>query len=133
MATTTTTQTTSRPVGTIRITAENMREIFPEIDTSLAVSAAQSSELEGYDAEQVRLMDEVCIVLDEDDKPIGSASKKTCEFWQRSDIAEIGIAFNIGVFCRSLNGKYRPRASTSSIFCLPVRPRRSTAAAATRR
>lgn len=34
--------------------------------------------LEGYDAEQVRLMDEVCIVLDEDDKPIGSASKKIC-------------------------------------------------------
>lgn len=35
--------------------------------------------LEGYDAEQVRLMDEVCIVLDEDDKPIGSASKRVCK------------------------------------------------------
>lgn len=37
--------------------------------------------LEGYDAEQVRLMDEVCIVLDEDDKPIGSASKRVCKLY----------------------------------------------------
>lgn len=32
----------------------------------------------GYDEEQVRLMEEVCILVDEDDKPYGSASKKEC-------------------------------------------------------
>lgn len=61
-----------------RITAENVLRLFPDINTSLATSSREASELEGYDEEQVRLMDEVCIVLDEDDQPIGSASKKTC-------------------------------------------------------
>lgn len=72
-----------------RITAENVATLFPEVDTSLAQevfpstvegSAKDSEELAGYDEEQVRLMDEVCIVLDDDDKPIGSASKKACEY-----------------------------------------------------
>ena len=52
-------------------TAETLLTLFPDIDTS-------SAELEGHDAEQIRLMDEVCIVLDNDDKPIGTASKKLC-------------------------------------------------------
>jgi isopentenyl-diphosphate delta-isomerase len=72
---------------TVAITAENVAALFPDVDTSLARSILpatgggsthEGSELEGYDEEQVRLMEEVCIVLDNDDKPIGSASKKTC-------------------------------------------------------
>lgn len=71
------------------ITADNVATLFPDVDTSLARdilptannnSAREGTELDGYDDEQVRLMEEVCIVLDNDDKPIGSASKKTCEF-----------------------------------------------------
>lgn len=70
-----------------RITADNVATLFPDVDTSLAREVFPTSstpatrsgnELDGYDEEQVRLMDEVCIVLDDDDKPIGSASKKTC-------------------------------------------------------
>jgi len=83
----TTTTATTAPQGQAQpITAENILRLFPEIDSSLASSAsaatneAGSGELQGYDEEQVRLMEEVCIVLDEDDKPIGSASKKVCEF-----------------------------------------------------
>lgn len=73
MATTTTTQT---------ITADNVLSLFPEINTTL-IGAGQDSrtsdtDLDGYDEEQIRLMDEVCIVLDENDKPIGSGSKKVC-------------------------------------------------------
>eukprot|EP01111_Echinosteliopsis_oligospora_P004052 TRINITY_DN163_c0_g1_i1.p1 TRINITY_DN163_c0_g1~~TRINITY_DN163_c0_g1_i1.p1 ORF type:complete len:230 (-),score=52.85 TRINITY_DN163_c0_g1_i1:29-718(-) len=34
--------------------------------------------LEGYDAEQVRLMEEECILVSEDDKVIGHDSKKNC-------------------------------------------------------
>jgi isopentenyl-diphosphate delta-isomerase len=69
------------------ITAENVATLFPEVDTSLAreilptsqtQTARDAGELEGYDEEQVRLMDEVCIVLDNNDRPIGSASKKLC-------------------------------------------------------
>lgn len=68
-STTTTTTTTSQNVT---ITADNILRLFPDIDTN-------SSALEGHDAEQIRLMDEVCIVLDENDKPIGNFSKKICE------------------------------------------------------
>jgi isopentenyl-diphosphate delta-isomerase len=65
MATTTTTTTTP-------ITADNILRLFPDIDTS-------GEALEGHDEEQIRLMDEVCIVLDENDMPIGTASKKLCK------------------------------------------------------
>lgn len=66
MATTTTTTTTTP------ITADNILRLFPDIDTS-------GEALEGHDEEQIRLMDEVCIVLDENDMPIGTASKKLCK------------------------------------------------------
>lgn len=61
----TTTVTQSTP------SAETILRLFPDIDTS-------SAGLEGHDAEQIRLMDEMCIVLDNDDNPIGTASKKLC-------------------------------------------------------
>lgn len=61
------TQTRSVP-----ITAETILSLFPDIDTS-------GEALEGHDEEQIRLMDEVCIVTDENDMPIGTASKKLCE------------------------------------------------------
>jgi isopentenyl-diphosphate Delta-isomerase len=72
------------------ITAENVLRLFPDINTSLIgasrQTATQDSDLAGYDEEQIRLMDEMCIVLDENDVPIGSASKKICMF----SIASIG-------------------------------------------
>ena len=65
------------------ITAENVLRLFPEVNTTLIGgthnSARNDGDMEGYDEEQIRLMDEVCIVLDEDDIPIGSASKKVCQ------------------------------------------------------
>lgn len=54
------------------ITAENMLRLFPDIDTT-------DDALSGHDEEQIRLMDEVCIVLDDNDMPIGKASKKVCK------------------------------------------------------
>jgi isopentenyl-diphosphate delta-isomerase len=66
------------------ITADNVLRLFPEVNTALIGgshnSARNDNDMEGYDEEQIRLMDEVCIVLDENDLPIGSASKKVCEF-----------------------------------------------------
>lgn len=79
--------TTTTLTETATITADNVATLFPDVDTSLARSILPSAnnssvraggDLEGYDEEQVRLMEEACIVLDNDDKPIGSASKKTC-------------------------------------------------------
>ncbi|KAL9102961.1 MAG: hypothetical protein Q9163_001948 [Psora crenata] len=63
------------------ITADNVLRLFPDVKTSLASShqvPAVDEDLEGYDEEQIRLMEEVCIVVDKDDKAIGSASKKVC-------------------------------------------------------
>ena len=37
-----------------------------------------TSILDGYDAIQIELMNEKCILLDEDDNVIGSESKKNC-------------------------------------------------------
>jgi isopentenyl-diphosphate delta-isomerase len=66
------------------ITAENVLRLFPEVNTSLIGgshnSATADNSLDGYDEEQIRLMDEVCIVLDNDDIPIGSATKKLCAY-----------------------------------------------------
>ncbi len=62
----TVTETVAQP-----ITAETMLRLFPDIDTS-------GEALEGHNEEQIRLMDEVCIVTDENDLPIGTASKKLC-------------------------------------------------------
>jgi isopentenyl-diphosphate delta-isomerase len=69
MSTTTTTTTVAEP-----ITAETILRLFPDIDTS-------GEALEGHDEEQIRLMDEVCIVTDESDMPIGKASKKICAYY----------------------------------------------------
>lgn len=63
---TTTTVTEAQP-----ITAQTILRLFPDIDTN-------SDALDGHDEEQIRLMDEVCIVTDENDMPIGKASKKVC-------------------------------------------------------
>ena len=71
----------STTTQTQTITAENVIRLFPDVDTHLATShrvPAIDSDLQGYDEEQIRLMEEVCIVLDENDVPIGSASKKVC-------------------------------------------------------
>ena len=47
----------------------------------VASSAAQlaSIDLSNYDPEQSRLMDERCILVDEQDRALGAADKKTCE------------------------------------------------------
>lgn len=79
--------TTTTQIQTI--TADNVIRLFPDVDTQIARSNSatfnnnNTDDLEGYDEEQRRLMDEVCIVLDENDNPIGSASKKVCTYWRR--------------------------------------------------
>ncbi|KAL2070572.1 hypothetical protein VTL71DRAFT_13598 [Oculimacula yallundae] len=73
------------------ITAQSILRLFPDIDTS-------SAELDGHDAEQIRLMDEVCIVLDENDKPIGNFSKKICHLMTNIDKGLLHRAFSVFLF-----------------------------------
>ncbi|KAI9847772.1 MAG: isopentenyl-diphosphate delta-isomerase idi1 [Thelocarpon superellum] len=85
--------------GTERVTAENVLRLFPDIDTRLASTATSGdNDLAGYDEEQIRLMDEVCIVLDEDDKPIGSASKKVCHLMKNINQGLLHRAFSVFLF-----------------------------------
>ncbi|KAL6807738.1 Isopentenyldiphosphate isomerase [Trichoderma sp. SZMC 28013] len=83
---TTTTTTTAQP-----ITAETILRLFPDIDTT-------SEALSGHDEEQIRLMDEVCIVTDENDAPIGTASKKICHLMTNIDKGLLHRAFSVFLF-----------------------------------
>jgi len=107
---TTTTQT---------ITAENVIHLFPEVDSQLASShrtGTSTNDLEGYDEEQIRLMDEVCIVLDRDDKPIGSASKKVCHLMTNINSGLLHRAFSVFLFDSKNRLLLQQRASEKITF-----------------
>ncbi|EXJ84147.1 isopentenyl-diphosphate delta-isomerase [Capronia epimyces CBS 606.96] len=94
------------------ITRENVTTLFPEVHTRLigadiapnaspdtnGTTAAPSDDLAGYDEEQIRLMDEVCIVLDQNDMPIGSASKKACHLMTNINQGLLHRAFSAFLF-----------------------------------
>ena len=50
----------------------------PIASSSAHTGKLANIDLSGYDFEQAKLMDERCIIVDEDDKPIGALDKKTC-------------------------------------------------------
>jgi isopentenyl-diphosphate delta-isomerase len=102
--TTTTTTTTAEP-----ITADSILRLFPDIDTSGAA-------LEGHDEEQIRLMDEVCIVLDENDLPIGTASKKLCHLMTNIDKGLLHRAFSVFLFNDKNELLLQQRASEKITF-----------------
>jgi len=101
---TTTTTTTAEP-----ITADSILRLFPDIDTSGAA-------LEGHDEEQIRLMDEVCIVLDENDLPIGTASKKLCHLMTNIDKGLLHRAFSVFLFNDKNELLLQQRASEKITF-----------------
>ncbi|KAH0834516.1 isopentenyl-diphosphate delta-isomerase [Fonsecaea monophora] len=93
------------------ITRDNVTTLFPDVHTTLigadmapnsipnGTSDANSDDmLAGYDEEQIRLMDEVCIVLDNDDMPIGSASKKACHLMTNINQGLLHRAFSVFLF-----------------------------------
>ncbi|KAK8118905.1 isopentenyl-diphosphate delta-isomerase [Apiospora kogelbergensis] len=104
MSTTTTTTTETAP-----ITAENILRLFPDIDTT-------SAALDGHDEEQIRLMDEVCIVLDENDLPIGTASKKLCHLMTNIDKGLLHRAFSVFLFDDQNRLLLQQRASEKITF-----------------
>lgn len=102
-----TTTTTAQP-----ITAQTILRLFPDIDTT-------SDALDGHDEEQIRLMDEVCIVLDENDMPIGTASKKLCTYFSSSRLLWAAIPDHR--FCRPFDDQYRQGSPPPGVLCLPLR------------
>ena len=93
------------------VTRENVTTLFPDVHTRLigadmvptTTSSTNSTSdsddlLAGYDEEQIRLMDEMCIVLDNDDMPIGSASKKACHLMTNINQGLLHRAFSVFLF-----------------------------------
>ncbi|KAK7694682.1 hypothetical protein QCA50_001870 [Cerrena zonata] len=71
----------------------------------LASRAVLSSiDLSKYDAEQSRLMDERCILVDEEDRALGAADKKTCHLMENINKGLLHRAFSAFVF-RPSDGK----------------------------
>ncbi|KAI0932172.1 hypothetical protein AcW2_000869 [Taiwanofungus camphoratus] len=70
--------------------------------SSPAVEASRSVlstvDLSKYDAEQSRLMDERCILVDEQDRPLGAADKKTCHLMENINKGLLHRAFSAFVF-----------------------------------
>jgi isopentenyl-diphosphate delta-isomerase len=110
-ATTTVTQTEAP-------SAQNILRLFPEINTDLTAQTAraQDADLAGYDEEQIRLMDEVCIVLDENDNPIGSASKKVCHLMENIEKGLLHRAFSCFLFDSQNRLLLQQRASEKITF-----------------
>lgn len=77
-------------------------DIVPIKNISGLYSQSSGSEKEevfdGYDEEQIRLMDELCIVLDYDDKPIGAGTKKLCHLMSNINQGLLHRAFSVFVF-----------------------------------
>ncbi|KAI0068211.1 Isopentenyldiphosphate isomerase [Artomyces pyxidatus] len=74
-------------------------------------------DLSGYDAEQSRLMDERCILVDEQDRAFGAADKKTCHLMENINKGLLHRAFSAFVF-RPSDGKLllQQRASEKITF-----------------
>ncbi|KAG6381158.1 Isopentenyldiphosphate isomerase [Boletus reticuloceps] len=84
----------------------------------LAARAALSSiDLRNYDPEQSRLMDERCILVDEQDNAIGAADKKTCHLMENINKGLLHRAFSAFIF-RPSDGKLllQQRASEKITF-----------------
>ncbi|KAJ2531407.1 isopentenyl-diphosphate delta-isomerase idi1, partial [Coemansia sp. RSA 1933] len=66
------------------------------VDDSTGTGA--TLDLSAYDEEQVRLMGEMCILLDENDKAVGAASKKTCHQMANINQGMVHRAFSVFLF-----------------------------------
>ncbi|KAG6047147.1 isopentenyl-diphosphate delta-isomerase idi1 [Claviceps sp. LM77 group G4] len=104
---TTTTTVTEAPAQPM--TADAILRLFPDIDTS-------SEALSGHDEEQIRLMDEVCIILDDDDMPVGKASKKLCHLMSNIDKGLLHRAFSVFLFNDKNELLLQQRASEKITF-----------------
>jgi len=69
-----------------------------------AKAALTSIDLSGYDPQQSKLMDERCILVDEQDKAIGAVDKKTCHLMENINKGLLHRAFSAFIF-RPSDGK----------------------------
>ncbi|KAL7667117.1 isopentenyl-diphosphate Delta-isomerase [[Candida] zeylanoides] len=63
-----------------------------------ASSSSSSELLSGKDEEQIKLMEELCIVLDYSDKPVGAGTKKLCHVMENINAGLLHRAFSVFLF-----------------------------------
>lgn len=97
----------SEPPRIQPLSEQQVLDIFPQVTPLARANLASSRQdsngrhnelFEGYDEEQIRLMDEVCIVTDWNDKPVGSASKKDCHIMTNIYKGLLHRAFSVFLF-----------------------------------
>lgn len=80
---------------------------FPEViplsnttgcPTSSGSASSDDDVFKGQDEEQIRLMEELCIVLDYNDKPIGAGTKKLCHIMDNINKGLLHRAFSVFLF-----------------------------------
>ncbi|CDR46639.1 CYFA0S24e01728g1_1 [Cyberlindnera fabianii] len=116
MTTTTTSTTTSSTIQAhgqtyaelvAGLTGSDILREFPEViplartsgvPTSAGSATASDEIFEGHDEEQIRLMEELCIVLDNDDKPVGAGTKKLCHIMENIEKGLLHRAFSVFLF-----------------------------------
>ncbi|KAJ1953327.1 isopentenyl-diphosphate delta-isomerase idi1 [Linderina pennispora] len=79
-------------------------------------SAKQGLDLSNYDEEQVRLMGEMCIMLDNDDNAIGAESKKTSHLMGNINKGMLHRAFSVFLFDSQNRLLLQQRASEKITF-----------------
>lgn len=75
-------------------------EAAPQTAQATTSSTLATIELDGYDEEQIRLMEERCILVTPEDKAYGDVSKKTCE-----------CHLELSLDCSSVDEQHSPQAT----------------------
>ena len=85
--------------------------------TQAAREALATVDLSNYDPEQSRLMDERCILVDENDKAIGAMDKKTCRlFIILSPYHRLISSVSLGHLMENINRGLLHRAFSAFVF-----------------
>ncbi|WPK27635.1 hypothetical protein PUMCH_005032 [Australozyma saopauloensis] len=66
--------------------------------TSAGSASSEEAVFEGHDEEQIRLMEELCIVLDYNDMPVGAGTKKLCHLMDNINEGLLHRAFSVFLF-----------------------------------
>ena len=94
------------------ITAQNVKSLFPGCVDYLAQPSAESSkavekDLEGHQQKQVKAMEEICILLDTKDNPIGGANKYICMYSTDCPVLVPRYSCTYAASSRPSNGQYQ--------------------------
>ncbi|KAJ8146678.1 hypothetical protein OXX80_012853 [Metschnikowia pulcherrima] len=100
---------------------ERWKEITPiekisGVPTSAGSSMPSEHVFDGHDEEQIKLMEELCIVLDSSDTPIGAGTKKLCHLMSNINEGLLHRAFSVFLFSRDGKLLLQQRADEKITF-----------------